>query len=189
VSARLAGGLPESVPPVPSTVSLSSTSTHPGTFTTMVKPVSPSMGSESGGEKKKSPNVGAIAGGAIGGSAVLAAIGVGAWMFFRRRAATRNDGGDSDYTRVSTVGRLSEQGTPPTQLRLYVSCLLPSPACILMGFHRIHMTHPPTLAALPTRQMGHTRPHPTRANTPVPRSREQSDSVLFFLRFLTRFFS
>ena len=75
--------------------------------------------------------MGAIVGGVIGGLAFLGAVGVGAWVFLRRRAARRNHGyaeaGDTnhqDYPKYSPGPVMSENGMQPSQMRLYVSLFI-----------------------------------------------------------------
>jgi len=123
VLAMAAGGQPETSAPVPSTVSLSggsgsasSISGSPTSTPTRFNQVN-----------KPSPRTGAIAGGVIGGLAFLAAVGVGVWIFLRRRAtAGRRDGmfggidGDYlDYPRHPAGSSVSEHGRHPSQMRLY----------------------------------------------------------------------
>ncbi|KAF9791938.1 hypothetical protein BJ322DRAFT_1026287 [Thelephora terrestris] len=113
VAAKAAGGLPEMLAAVPSTVSLSSTST--GSRSSMM--VVPTTGQ--GDNNKKKSNAGAIAGGVIGGLLALAAIVVGLWIFLRRRALARGDGYHSDYIKVSTGAPMSENLIPSSHPRLY----------------------------------------------------------------------
>lgn len=118
VTAKAAGGLPEVLAPVPSTISLSSTSSGSGSTSMMVVSTSTSTGQ--GDNRKKSSNAGAIAGGVVAGLVALAAIGVGVWIFLRRRAMSRGNGSSSDYFRVSTgAPGMSEHGTETSHLRLY----------------------------------------------------------------------
>jgi len=87
----------------------------------MVNPTTTSTGQEDNNQTKKSSNVGAIVGGVIGGLAFLAAVGIGAWMFLRRRANPRIDEDYPDYPRYSDGPLMAEQNMPPSQMRLYVS--------------------------------------------------------------------
>jgi hypothetical protein len=122
VIAKAAGGQPEVLAPVPSTVSLSSTATGSGSPSIVsADPTGTSTGQDNGTETKKPSNVGAIVGGVVGGLAVLAATGVGVWIFLRRRAAARVDGDYPDYPKYSAVASSSEHDMPPSQMRLYVS--------------------------------------------------------------------
>lgn len=77
--------------------------------------------STSTGQARRLLNLGAIIGGVIGGLAALAMIGVGVWIFLRKRAIARED---PHYTRVSTGAPTSENGKQPSQLRLYVKMFL-----------------------------------------------------------------
>jgi len=120
VIANSVGGQPEVLAPVPSTVTLSTSSTSSGSpSTASLDPTSTSSGQDSGNEPKKSLNAGAIAGGVVGGLAVLAAIGIGVWVFLRRRAAARIGGDYPDYPTYSAVASSSEHGMGPSQMRLY----------------------------------------------------------------------
>jgi len=126
VIAKSAGGQPEELAPVPSTVSLSSSSTgssSPSIVST--DPTGTSTGQDNNNETKKSSNVGAIVGGVVGSLAVLAVIGVGAWIFFRRRAAARIGGVHPDYPKYSAVASSSDHGMLPSQMRLYVGLSIP----------------------------------------------------------------
>lgn len=77
-----------------------------------------------GGDSKASPSAGVIAGLTIGILAALIAIGVAAWIFFRKWAATRGDQGHPDDSEVPTSAPMSEHGTLPLQLRPYVRFFL-----------------------------------------------------------------
>ena len=132
--AKAAGG-PESLAPVPPTLSVSDATSSlsptgpPGTRETS-GPTNPAstQGSDNGG--KTPSHVGAIVGGVIGGLAALAVTGVGAWIFLRKRATVHGDGGYPDYTKVSTAPPTSENEIPPSHPRLYVRLSI-----ILSGLH------------------------------------------------------
>jgi len=162
VIAKSAGGLPEELAPVPSTVTLSTSSTSSGSPSTgSTNPTSTSSSQDSSGEPEaSSSNVGAIVGIAVGSLAVLAAIGVGVWIFLRRRAARARVVEDHpSYPEYSAVASNSEHGMGPSQLRLYVSFF--SPPClarILTNVDRIHTIHPLTPPTTVTRQVRRTRP-------------------------------
>ena len=124
--AEAAGDGPESVALVPSTISASSGSTRAGSPSTVLAnptgtPTGTSTGQDSNTNTNKSSNSGAIAGGVVGGLALLAIIGVGVWIFLRRRAAARTSGGHLGYPKYSAVSPSPEHGTSPLQMRLYVS--------------------------------------------------------------------
>ena len=122
VAAKSAGGQPEVLAPVPSTVTLSTSSTGTGSPSTgSTNPTSTSSSQNNGDEPKASLGVGAIVGIAVGGLGVLAVIGIGTWIFLRRRAATRVVGEHPDYPSYSAVASSSEHGMGPSQMRLYVS--------------------------------------------------------------------
>lgn len=130
---------------------------------------------------KKSSNKGAIAGGVIGGLAALAAIGIGAWIFLRKRAMARSDQGYSDYTRVSLGAPMSEheqKSQPSQQLRLYVRLFV-----VLSSFHsdchfRTPTIHPPSLPKLTTNQADNTRQHRAMVVILVSRSCEKLNKIL-----------
>jgi len=118
--AQSAGGQPEMLAPVPSTVSLSTSSTG-SSLPATTNPTSPSNSQDSNNNQtKKSSNVGPIVGGVIGGVAFLGAIGVGVWILLRRRALTRSDKDHPDYPEYSAIPHTSEHGgAQPSQPRLY----------------------------------------------------------------------
>ena len=129
-TAKAAGGQPEVLAPVPSTVTLSSSSTSSRSPSTVsADPTSTSTGQDNSKTEKPS-NVGAIAGGVIGGLAILAAVGVGVWMFLRRRATARIriNGDYPDYPKYTAVASTSEHGIQPSQMRLYVSFFIIVPS-------------------------------------------------------------
>ncbi|KAF9791940.1 hypothetical protein BJ322DRAFT_1026298 [Thelephora terrestris] len=113
VLAKAAGG-PESLSPVPPTLSTSVSPAH-------TDPPATTQGNDNGNGGKKSSHVGAIVGGVIGGLAALAVIGA-TWMFLRKRAAAHGDGDYPDYTKVYPGGVSSSEHAheiPPSQPRLY----------------------------------------------------------------------
>ena len=132
----------------------------------------------------KTSNVGAIAGGVIGGLAALGVIGIGVWLFLRRRAVGHKGG---DYSRVSTGAPVSEHGKQPSQLRLYVRVFI-----VLSGLRsdricRTHLTHQPIPPTLTTNPAGLTRPRPTTVITPALGSYENFNcTILLFLRLGTQ---
>ena len=121
VIAKSAGGQPEVLTPVPSTVTLSTSST--GSGSPPAAPVDPtSMSSSQDNSEEKPSNVGAIVGIVVGGLAVLAAIGIGVWVFLRRRAAAQVVQEDyPDYPSYSALASNSDHGMGPPQIRSYVS--------------------------------------------------------------------
>jgi len=126
VTAKSAGGQPEELAPVPSTVTLSTSSTGSGSPSIgSTNPTSTSSSQANGDEPKASSNVGAIVGIVVGGLAALAAIGIGVWIFLRRRAAARVVGDYPDYPGYSAVASNSEHGVGPSQMRLYVRFFVP----------------------------------------------------------------
>ncbi|KAF9647246.1 hypothetical protein BDM02DRAFT_3261818 [Thelephora ganbajun] len=119
-AAKSAGGQPEVLAPVPSTVSLSSSSTSSGSSTMITEdPISTSTGQGNHDQTNKPSNVGAIVGGVIGGLAVLAAFGVGIWIFLRKRAIARVDEDYPGHTTYSTDAITSGHHVSPSQVRLY----------------------------------------------------------------------
>ena len=120
--AKAAGG-PESLAPIPPTLSLSSTLPS-GT-------ANPSATQGSNGGGKKSSNVGAIIGGVAGGLAALALIVIGTRMIFIRKRAVVHAGEDyPDDIKASTDTPTAEREIPPSYPRLYVRLL-----AILPGLH------------------------------------------------------
>lgn len=179
--AESAGGQPETLAPVPSTISLPDRSGSPSSGSTTS--TSTSVGDNQ--TKKSSPNVGAIVGGVIGGLAFLAAVGFGIWIFLRRRASARGtatyggiDGDYPDYPRYSDGPIMSEHSVQPSQMRLYVGHFVILSDFILTCVDRTRPTHPPTPATVITNRLGYTRP--TMVVTTVPRNYEQLSEVLFF---------
>ena len=179
VAAKAAGGLPEELAPVPSTVELSSTSTSTGSRSSMM--VMPTT-AQGGGNQKKKSNAGAIAGGVIGGLLALAAIGVGVWIFLRRRALAQRDGHYSSYIKVSTGAPMSEQGISPSHPRLYVRLFVNlSGLFVLIEICRTRPIRRPTPATSTTTPVHLIRPRLTTVITPVPRNCRQSRGILDFL--------
>ena len=122
VAAKAAGDGPETLAPVPSTVSLSSGPTNSGSISIIsIDPTSTPTGQGTETTTKKSSNVGATVGGIIGGLAILGALGVGALIFIRRRAAARIGRDHPNYPKYSAVASNSEHTMLPSQMRLYVS--------------------------------------------------------------------
>ena len=122
VIAKSAGGQPEVLAPVPSTITLPTSSTGSGSPPTGSKNLtSMSSNQDIGDEPKKSLNVGAIVGIVVGGLAVLAAIGIGVWVFLRRHTAAQVVGDYPDYSSYSAVASNSEHAMGPPQVRSYVS--------------------------------------------------------------------
>jgi len=115
VTARSAGGQPEVLALLPSTITLPTSSTG------STNPTSTSSSQNNGDEPKASLNMGAIVGIVVGGLAVLAAIGVWVWVFLRRRAAARVVEDYPDYPKYSAAAYNSEHRMGPPQMRLYVS--------------------------------------------------------------------
>jgi len=122
VLAKAAGG-PESLSPVPPTLSVSdgqtSSPTSPSGTRVLSSTTGPSPTQESNNGGRKPSHVGAIVGGVIGGLAALTVAGVGTWIFRRKRATVHSDGDHPDYTKVSTDPPTSEQEIPPSHPRLY----------------------------------------------------------------------
>ena len=168
MAAKAAGDLPESVAPVPSTISLSSTpSTRPGSPSSTVDPTN-----QGDNGMKRPSNTGAIAGGVIGGLTALEVICVRIWIFFRRRAVGRGGQGYSEDIGVATgAAPMPEHGISPLQsLQAYVRgffLLAYCPACVLTDIIRTRLTHPHTPLTLTTAQANHIRP-PARVTTLVP---------------------
>jgi hypothetical protein len=105
----------------------------------------------------------------------LVAVGVGIWIFLRKRAETRVSPDDVGvHSGVPAPGR----EIPP--LRPYVRCfcfLASCPAYVLIDTLRIHLTRPhspPTLTVV--RQASGTRPHLPTVITLVPRNYKKSDN-------------
>ena len=133
--AKAAGG-PESLAPVPPTLSVSSTqskgptspsgtqesssSTGPSGTQESSGPTNPPGNKESNNGGEKPSHVGAIVGGVLGGLATLAVTGVGAWIFLRKRAMVQGDRDYPGHTKVPTDPPTSEDGTPLPHPRLYV---------------------------------------------------------------------
>jgi len=181
VIAKSAGGQPEASAPLPSTVSLSGSSTGSGSLSSIAaNPTSTSTGQDNNNQTKKPSSVGAIVGGVIGGLAFLAAVGVGAWIFLRRRAPARNDEDYPDHPRHSADALMSEYGMQPSQMRLYVRFSSSCPAPFLTDLHRTRTTHPPSPATVTTKQAGYTRPQPTGVITQAPRNCEQLGRVFVY---------
>ena len=131
--ARDAGG-PDSLSPVPPTLSVSNTPsldpTGPSGTRVSSGPADPSSTQESNNGDEQSSHVGAIVGGVIGGLAALAVASAGAWIFLRKRATVHGNGDNPNYTEVSTGVPVSEQEIPPLNPRLYVRLSVP-----LVGSH------------------------------------------------------
>ena len=158
MTAKAAGGQPERLTPVPSTVSLPdsstgssslpSSSTSPNSVrsvstggsqqndqtktsvpSTVSLPVnstilSAGVGQQSNDQTEKSSlNVGAIVGSVIGGLAFLAAVGVGAWIFRRKKAVGEEIGRDNlqvGDVRCSSDIVTHEHDMQPPEMRFYV---------------------------------------------------------------------
>jgi len=122
VLARAAGG-PESLSPVPPTLSVSNGQsllpTGPSGTRDTSGTAGPSPTREGNNVGTKPSRVGAIVGGVVGGLAVLAVAGIGTWIFRRKRATVHSDGDHLDYTKVSTGPPTSEQEIASLHPRLY----------------------------------------------------------------------
>ena len=109
---------------VPSAISLPANSTRSGSQSSTTV-LSAGVGQQDNSQtEKSSPNVGAIVGSVIGGLAFLAAVGVGAWIFRRRKAPGEEIGRDDlqvDDARHSSVISTYENDMPqPPEMRFYV---------------------------------------------------------------------
>ena len=180
--AKSAGGLPEELAQVPSTVSLSHSSTRSGPSSVTTNPVSSSGSNGGGNGGKKSSNAGAIAGGVIGGLVFLGAVGAGVWWFLRKRGVARGGTGSDypGYPRYSSSATMSEQGMQPSQMRLYVRLFTLLPTCILTDVDRTLPILPPSPHMVITKRVEHTPPQPARVFTTVSRNCERLGKVVFF---------
>ena len=122
MTARAEGGLPERVPPpLPdNTTVLSGSSTSLGLSSVSISPASVSAGDtqQNGNQSKGSPTKVIAIVGATGGLVLSAVVGVGAWIFLRRR---RVPGKEIDENHPGDPF-MSEHDLQPPQIRIYVSC-------------------------------------------------------------------
>lgn len=101
MAAKAVGGLPEAVEP--SSTPLSSSTANPADPSTTVNPT----------DQVVNKRTGAIVGGVIGGLVGSAVIGIGVWIFLRKRALARGDQGYTNDVGVYTGAPVSGHGFQP----------------------------------------------------------------------------